>query len=67
MRLLRVERNKRLLESDWTQSRDISLSNDTDWKTYRQSLRDLPSSTTPKLDTYGDLDLTSVSWPTEPS
>ena len=67
MRLLRVERNKRLLESDWTQSRDISLSNDADWKAYRQSLRDLPSSATPKLDTYGELDFTSVSWPTEPS
>ena len=42
-----------------------SLSNE--WKTYRQALRDLPASSTPKLDSYNELDLTSVSWPTEPS
>jgi hypothetical protein len=67
MRLLRVERNKRLLESDWTQSRDITLSNDADWKTYRQALRDLPASASPKLDTDGNLDMSSVTFPTEPS
>ena len=67
MKLLRLERNILLTACDWTQSRDISLSNDADWKAYRQSLRDLPSSATPKLDTYGELDFTSVSWPTEPS
>ena len=37
------------------------------WKTYRQSLRDLPASASPSLDSYGNLDLTSVTWPTEPS
>ena len=38
---LRVERNNKLTLSDWTQSRDVTLSNDADWKTYRQALRDI--------------------------
>ena len=67
MRLLRVERDARLAACDWTQSRDITLSNDADWKTYRQSLRDLPASASPSLDSNYDLDLSSVTWPTEPS
>ena len=67
MRLLRVERDTRLAACDWTQSRDVTLSNDADWKTYRQSLRDLPASASPSLDSNYDLDLSSVTWPTEPS
>ena len=67
MRLLRLERNTRLTSCDWTQSRDLTLSNDTDWKTYRQALRDLPSSASPKLDANGNLDMSSVTFPTEPS
>ena len=67
MRLLRLERNTRLTACDWTQSRDLTLSNDANWKTYRQTLRDLPASASPKLDSNGNLDLTSVTWPTEPS
>ena len=67
MRLLRLERNARLTACDWTQSRDLILSNDDDWKTYRQALRDLPVSASPKLDSNGDLDLTSVTFPTEPT
>ena len=38
---LRTERNKFLRMSDWTQNRDVTLSNDADWKTYRQALRDI--------------------------
>ena len=67
MKLLRLERNARLAASDWTQSRDLTLSNDADWKTYRQALRDLPASASPKLDSIGDLDFSSVTFPTEPS
>ena len=67
MRLLRVERNRLLTACDWTQSRDLTLSNDADWKTYRQALRDLPASASPKLDSNGDLDMSSVTFPTEPS
>ena len=67
MKLLRVERDTRLAACDWTQSRDLTLSNDADWKTYRQALRDLPASASPKLDTDGNLDMSSVTFPTEPS
>ena len=65
MRLLRVERDKRLTACDWRASSDLTISNAL--KTYRQSLRDLPASASPSLDSNGDLDLTSVTWPTEPS
>ena len=65
MRLLRKERNTRLAATDWRASSDLTLS--TDWKTYRQGLRDLPASASPTLNSDGTLDLTSVTWPTEPS
>jgi len=65
LRLLRIERNKRLAECDWMANSDVTMSSA--WKTYRQSLRDLPSSTTPKLDLLDNLDSTSVTWPTKPS
>lgn len=65
MRLLRVERDARLAACDWRASSDLTLS--TAWKTYRQSLRDLPSSASPKLDANGNLDMSSVTFPTEPS
>ena len=65
MRLLRIERNKRIALTDWRASSDLTLSNA--WKTYRQALRDLPASATPKLRSDYELDLTSVTWPTEPS
>ena len=67
MRLLRVERDAKLAACDWTQSRDVTLSNDDGWKTYRQALRDLPSSASPKVDSDGNLDMSSVTFPTEPS
>ena len=66
MRLLRLERNARLTSCDWTQSRDLTLSNDADWKTYRQTLRDLPSSASPALDSDGNLAMSSVTFHTEP-
>ena len=65
MRLLRLERDRRIKLTDWRASSDLTLSDA--WKTYRQALRDLPASATPKLNYNYDLDLTSVSWPTEPS
>ena len=65
MRLLRLERNTRLAATDWRASSDLTLA-DT-WKTYRQSLRDLPASASPKLDANGNLDMSSVTFPTEPS
>ena len=41
---IREGRNILLAETDWTQARDVTLSNDSAWKTYRQQLRDLPAS-----------------------
>jgi len=54
---VRQIRNQKLAETDWTQSRDITLSNDADWKTYRQALRDITK-------TYKTLD--DVKWPEKP-
>ena len=65
MRLLRVERDARLAACDWRASSDLTLADN--WKTYRQALRDLPASASPKIDSNGDLDMTSVTFPTEPS
>ena len=65
MRLLRVERDRLLTACDWRASSDLTLSDD--WKTYRQSLRDLPASASPKVDSNGNLDMSSVTFPTEPS
>jgi len=67
MILLREERDKRLLESDWTQNPDVPDATKTKWQAYRQSLRDLPSTSDPKLNSGYHLDLTSVTWPTKPS
>ena len=68
-RLLREERNKRIAETDWTQLKDIDLDiiRERNWKNYRQALRDLPAKSNPKLDNYGNLDMTSVTWPDKPS
>jgi len=45
MKELRVERDKRLTDCDWTQNKDVVLSADelNVWEQYRQELRDLPS------------------------
>ena len=68
-RQVRVIRDRLLAESDWTQNRDVVLLNDTTWQQYRQDLRDLPASAsfTPSLDSNGDLDMSSVTWPLKPS
>tara|TARA_R100000234_G_scaffold54865_1_gene32882 strand:+ start:2531 stop:2917 length:387 start_codon:yes stop_codon:yes gene_type:complete len=62
MRLLRQQRNQKLSETDWMANSDVVMSDD--WKTYRQALRDLPSTTEPKLDEQGLL--TNITWPTKP-
>ena len=68
-KLLRVERNKLIAETDWTQLKDIDLDiiRERNWKNYRQALRDLPSKSNPKLDSSGKLDMSSVTWPDKPS
>ena len=60
---LRVHRNGRLKSCDWTQGADSPLSDTkkAEWATYRQQLRDLPSS-------YSNLNnKDDVTWPTKPS
>ena len=48
MRLLRIERNRRLTETDWIITKGLEQETDiTKWKTYRQALRDLPKMITP--------------------
>jgi len=64
MRLLRIERDTRIAKTDWRASSDLTLASA--WKTYRQALRDITTQT-PKLKSDYELDLTSVTWPTEPS
>ena len=54
MRLLRIERNKKIAETDWRMLPDQTPSDD--WINYRQALRDLPASATPKLDSNYELD-----------
>ena len=68
LRLLRIERDKRLAACDWVcaKATDTGVAVTTAWKTYRQGLRDMTTQT-PKLDSRFELDLTSVTWPTEPS
>ena len=63
---LRRERNIRLAACDWRAFADSPTMSDA-WKTYRQSLRDLPASSSPTLDLDGNLDMSSVTFPTEPS
>ena len=71
LRLLREERNQKLVDSDWTQYRDVSLSNDSDWQTYRQSLRDLPQNFSPIIDIITEdgypIVKEQTDWPEKPS
>ena len=55
--MLRQERDKRLVESDWTQGADVPESIKTTWQPYRQALRDITN-------TYTSLD--DVVWPDKP-
>ena len=63
MRLLREERDRRIMETDWWAGQDLTLTQAQ--KDYRKALRDLPSPASPKLDDDGNL--TNVTWPTKPS
>ena len=65
MRLLRLERNRRLAATDWRILDDYPMTNKLNWKTYRQALRDLPATAEPELDENGML--TNVTWPEEPA
>lgn len=62
MQFLRDKRNARLKTSDWTQMPDSPLtdSKKQEWATYRQQLRDLPSSYT------DDDDIGDIIFPSKP-
>ena len=62
MQFVRDHRNGLLENSDWMGNSDVQMSNE--WSTYRQALRDLPSTASPSLDENGNL--TNVTWPTKP-
>jgi hypothetical protein len=55
LRLLRVERNARITETDWWASSDLTMT--AEQTAYRQALRDITN-------TYQSLD--TVVWPTKP-
>ena len=55
MKLLRAERDRRLVEVDWWASSDLTMSDER--KAYRQELRDITKSAT---------SLDDVKWPTKP-
>ena len=55
--IIRSRRDGLLTETDWTQSRDVTLDNDADWISYRQALRDI---TTQEGFPH------NVTWPTKP-
>ena len=64
MRQLRIKRNQLLAETDWRMVSDYPGSNQTEWQTYRQSLRDITTQS-PSLDENGQL--TGITWPTPPN
>ena len=57
---LRQKRNNIIFFTDWTQSKDVNLSNAEEWVTYRQNLRDI----TKGIKTIADIE--AVTWPTKP-
>ena len=67
--ILRVDRNQKLKDCDWvvTKSNETGVGISTNWKTYRQALRDLAANSNPTLTNEGYLDYSSFTWPTEPT
>jgi len=58
MSQLRATRNALLLACDWTQIPDCTIPKKTEWATYRQALRDFPT-------TVSDARVT-ITWPNNP-
>ena len=54
---VREERNKKLVETDWTQGADVPGSIKSPYQSYRQALRDVTSQSDPF----------NITWPTEPT
>ena len=58
---MRGDRDRLLLESDWTQNADVPQATKDKWVTYRQELRDITNG----IDT--NTKARAVTWPTKPS
>ena len=71
MKRLRYERDRLLTQSDWvvTKAAETGGAETDAWKTYRQALRDLPSTQTPEMEEEPttQLGIKNVTWPTKPS
>ena len=66
LRRLREKRNQLLAETDWIITKGLEQEIDlTEWKTYRQALRDLPATANSQLDDDGNL--TNIDWPEAPA
>ena len=57
---IRATRDRLLTASDWTQLPDVSFAKKSEWTTYRQTLRDLPSTITTDPRIWND-------WPNDPN
>ena len=70
LKRLRAERDRLLAESDWvvTKAAETGVAETDAWKTYRQALRDLPSTQTPVMEDTptSQLGIKNVTWPTKP-
>ena len=66
---LRIKRNQKLAASDWSQFPDSPLDSTkkTEWATYRQALRDLPTNVTDSNVKDIAYKASHSSWPTRPS
>ena len=65
MKLLRIERDRLIAETDWWVLPDRTASEAQ--LAYRQALRDLPNNSSPVLDFTNRIGISGVSWPTYPS
>jgi len=65
MKELRLQRDAKLAETDWTALSDVTMADN--MKTYRQALRDLPAHKDGKDATLKDGVLENVKWPQKPA
>ena len=64
MRLLRVERDRLIAETDWWVLPDRTPTSEQ--LAYRQALRDLPDNSSPVLDPSSRIGISGVSWTVKP-
>jgi hypothetical protein len=66
IQLIRLERNKKLKNTDWSQGADVPQTLKDAYTTYRQELRDMPANNPSATITDNKMTLANVTWPTEP-